>query len=676
MSSFQVKLWERWKFMLIPLMVGFVLSTSSVELLAQAKVPDLTKGEKPTPMRKSSKILTGNLGPTGLMGWVYENRGQSDLSRQILITEVAKGSPADKAVKVGDVILGASGKNNQPAKFKSDARRSFANAITDAESKSPAKLSLLLWRKGSTSTVTIKLETMGTYAKEAPFDCPKSLNIIKKALAVKHEKEPKVDRFGLKILALLACDDEKIPGKAQRLKQAQQWILDMFPKGDSFKSMVSDKVETYSKVAWNRTYHLITFAQYYLATGDNPKKGKLDLLTLIDAHAQSVSRGQSMFGTMGHQFALQGEDGSTHGPYGVGYGPINATGLAALLGLTLARDCELPNQKTRKMIEEAIKRGESFFSSFAGRGAIPYGEHPPWTKSHCSNGKSGLAAVAFSRIDGQENTCRYFSQLAIASGAERIGGHGGAFFNYMWSPLGALAGGKEGASAYFKQVRWHLELCRTWDGGFYYNDYGSPGYSGPSFKKASLYMSTPMLLTYGMGLGALNLTGKDWKTSNQLSSADVSSAELAGSYNPVKRSEEELISDLGSFSAVVRNKAATQLSKDAASTSLVEKLSQIAREKSNPSRAGAIKTLGLLGQASSATLLASLLKDQNPLIREAAVEAFGSMPLELQVEQVDTLLKMAASLKRPPMKVNREDPVNTELIALTLMLFEKKGLLG
>ena len=52
------------------------------------------------------------------------------------------------------------------------------------------------------------------------------------------------------------------------------------------------------------------------------------------------------------------------------------------------------------------------------------------------------------------------------------------------------------------------------------------------------------------------------------------------------------------------------------------------------------------------------------------------MPLDVQATQVDVLLKMAAALKRPPMVVHHDDPMNTGLICLTQLLFDKKGILG
>lgn len=654
-----------------------IVSLALVPLLhADPKVPDLTRGEKPALAKKMKKPLSGNLGPTGLIGWVFHEGTDSNLSRQILITEVAKGSPAFGIIREGDVILGASGTSTSPVNFSTDARKSFAQAIAEAEARNPALLHLKVWRDGITTTPAITLEHLGSYAPTAPYNCPKSHKIIERALAYLETNELKVDRFGLNMLALLACNDDRFPGREARLAKAREWVTELIPRKDHYDGMISDQVETFSKVAWNRTYHLIAMAEYYLATGDNPSKDGITLLMAIDAHAQTIARGQSMFGTMGHQFAKQGADGSVHGPYAVGYGPVNATGLAAFLALTLARDCQLPNPETNTKIEEGIERAATFFSYYAHRGAIPYGEHGPWTKSHSANGKNGMAAAAFARLPGREAEAKFFSQMAIASGTERMSGHGGAFFNYLWNPIGANAGGEAASAAYFKQISWHLDLSRTWDGGFYYNDYANPGYHGPTFGKASLLMSSPALLTYAFGLKKLHITGKEWNARTRLSPSEVEEAHRAGHYRPAERSRDQLIGDLASFSVVVRNRAAQALATDKEDSALRAQLQEIALRQDHPSRRGAVRALAMFEHADCATILTQLFHDQDPYIKEEAIDAFSNMPLPLQEAQVDVLLKMAAELKRPPLKVHDEDPMNSSLISLTQILFDKKGVLG
>ncbi len=68
-----------------------------------AAIPDLTKT---TPAKTDNSY---NLGPTGALGWMYVEAGMTVKARQILVTAVEKGSPADGVLEVGDVILGVGG---------------------------------------------------------------------------------------------------------------------------------------------------------------------------------------------------------------------------------------------------------------------------------------------------------------------------------------------------------------------------------------------------------------------------------------------------------------------------------------------------------------------------------------------------------------------------------------
>jgi len=127
--------------------------------LAQAQNPDLTNGE----VRFDND--SWNLGPTGMSGWFYRTNWtakydgwDTDLARQIEVMTVDAGSPAAGILQVGDVILGADGTGADPVAFTSDARKSFADAIGDAEANTPATLKLLVWRAGTTSIMSLTLE--------------------------------------------------------------------------------------------------------------------------------------------------------------------------------------------------------------------------------------------------------------------------------------------------------------------------------------------------------------------------------------------------------------------------------------------------------------------------------------------------------------------------------------
>ena len=84
----------------------FNIAILSIFIVAsKAAVPDLTAGGVPN----EDPPLTFNLGPTGARGWAYHESYFTTESRQILVTSVDTGSPADGILGVEDVILGADG---------------------------------------------------------------------------------------------------------------------------------------------------------------------------------------------------------------------------------------------------------------------------------------------------------------------------------------------------------------------------------------------------------------------------------------------------------------------------------------------------------------------------------------------------------------------------------------
>ncbi|MCL4180383.1 MAG: acetylesterase, partial [Verrucomicrobia bacterium] len=112
-------------------------------------VPDFTKGDA---------IPTGakhdwNLGSTGLRGWIFCDKMVTADARQIAITKVEKGSPADGILVVGDVLLGVGGKP-----FSYDPRTKFGKALTTAESEAGGgNLTVTRWRAGKVEEVVVKL---------------------------------------------------------------------------------------------------------------------------------------------------------------------------------------------------------------------------------------------------------------------------------------------------------------------------------------------------------------------------------------------------------------------------------------------------------------------------------------------------------------------------------------
>ena len=618
----------------------------------QAAAPDLTNGGVPDTTR------TINLGPTGLRGWVYHVKENSSESRQIQVKSVAAESPAAGIFAANDVILGASGTGATPVNFSSDARRSFANAITDAEARAPATLKLIRWRAGATSTVEITLQSMGAYSPSAPYHCPKSALILKQGLDAIMAGES-AGRYSFGTLSLLAGNNPSDPDNAARLARARTEARALIPDAATRTQMMSDERDGTSMVTWQRGHTLVMLAEYYLVTGD------AQILPAIEAYAVNIAKNTSLFGTVGHIFAEKYSNGGPNGPMGGVYGPVNSSGMPCFLGLLLARECGL----THPEIEPAIVRASRFFASYAGKGAIPYGEHEPYP-SHENNGKSGLAALCFALQDHRVTEGKFYAKMAAAAPAERETGHTGAFFNYLWSPLGAAVGGEGAAALHFSRIRWMLDLNRRWDGKFDYDCLNGEGpNSGSTYN--DFRMSTAALLVYALPLRQLHLTGRGHDPAGWLSARDVADAASADTYGPTGRSVADLISDTGNWSPKVRRNAAIELKARGVTTTQRNQLHAIATDTTLPAhvRAGACDALGRIANSASATVLADLLTDPQKYVRYAAAEGLRYLPSADRQAQLTKILTAAATNARPVIPYDEEDPLHFDHGRLAMLLF-------
>ena len=95
---------------------------------------------------------------------------------------------------------------------------------------------------------------------------------------------------------------------------------------------------------------------------------------------------------------------------------------------------------------------------YVGKGAVPYGDHHPWTQTHEDNGKCGMAAVLFNLL-GQANGAEFFARMSVAShGAERDTGHTGNFCNILWSLPGVAQAGPHATGTWMNS---YLNLLPT-----------------------------------------------------------------------------------------------------------------------------------------------------------------------------------------------------------------------
>jgi len=594
--------------------------------------PDFTKGEKiPEGANKD-----WNLGATGCRGWMFTNNFSTVKARQILITQVAKGSPADGVLAKGDVILGIGTKP-----FTSDPRQAFGKALTRAECAAGAgKLELLRWRGGDTETVTVPLPVLGAYRATAPYNCPKSAKILAQgceALAARIQspnyKEGPISR-SLNAMALLASGDEKY---LPIIKKEAQWAAKY-------------RVEQFS--VWYYGYVVSFLAKYIMATGDQSLMPDLRELAL------DCARGQSKVGSWGHKFA--GPDGRL-----VGYGMMNAPGVPLTISLVLAQKAGVKD----KEVEVAIERSAKLLRFYIGKGAVPYGDHHPWIQAHEDNGKCGMAAVLFNLLEEPEGS-KFFSRMSLAAhGAERDCGHTGNFWNMTWAMPGVNQSGPNATGAWMKEFgSWYYDLARTHDGTF--RHLGPPQ---PTPDATANWDATgAYLLAYAMPLKKLVLTGKQPPTAKQLS-ADESLAIIhdgrgwsqGDKYSAYDRLPADTLMDcLGSCSPIVRERAAIALSRN--KEMKVEPIIPLLNAPDLETRLGACQALAQFGAraASAVPQLRQTLKSDDMWLRIQAADALAAIGDAAS----PAIPEMLAILIRKP---GPEDPRAMEQRFFCFALFDK-----
>jgi hypothetical protein len=604
--------------------------------------PDFLKGD-PIP---AGAVHDWNLGATGARGWMFSDKRSTTVARQIRITQVAKGSPADGMLAVGDVILGVGGKP-----FSHDPRVEFGKALTIAESDAGGgKLALTRWRAGQTGEVEVKLPVLGTYSATAPYDCPKSKRILEQGCAAlaKRMADPSYEKArginpitrSLNALALLASGN---PQYLPLVKKEAEW---------------ASTYSTEAMATWYYSYVIMLLAEYSMATGDT------EFLPGLTRLALEAANGQSIVGSWGHRFA--GPDGRL-----VGYGMMNAPGVPLTISLAMARAAGVDDPK----LSLAIERSAKLLRFYAGKGCVPYGDHSPWMKSHDDNGKNGMAAVLFNLIEEPESA-EYFSRMSVAShGAERDEGHTGNFCNILWSMPGVAQSGPQASGAWMGEFgAWYYDLARQWDGSFVH--LGAPEMKGDAYKGWDC--SGGYLLHYALPLKKIWLTGKkrgvippiDAAAARQLieDGRGWSHRDQFSVYD--KFSDDQLFERLGSWSPIIRERAAVALSRRQGDP--VPKLVQLLESPKLESRLGACQALAQL-QAKAAPAMPALRKalgDPDLWLRINAATALGA----IGKPAMSALPELFAMMTQGPSK---EDPRNMQQRYLTFALFNKRdGLLG
>ncbi|MFN0074953.1 MAG: DUF6288 domain-containing protein [Prosthecobacter sp.] len=602
-----------------------------------AKMPDFTKGDAIPEKAKHD----WNLGAIGARGWMFCDKLVTSDARQIAITQVEKGSPADAVLAVGDVLLGVGGKP-----FSYDPRTELGIALTVAESETgEGNLALTRWRGGKTEEVIVKLPVLGSYSATAPFHCPKSKRILEQgcaALAARmadpaYTKGPSGEPItrSLNALALLASGDHSY---LPLVKKEALWAADYS----------ADSMQT-----WRYGYVIMLLSEYVMATGDASVMPGLKRLAL------EAAKGQSAVGSWGHGFAKA--DGRLRG-----YGMMNSPGLPLTISLVMAREAGVKDAA----LELAIERSARLLRFYIGKGAIPYGDHHPWIENHDDNGKCGMAAVLFHLLN-EPKGAEFFSRMSIAShGPERDTGHSGNFFNILWSMPGVAQSGPQATGAWMKEFgAWYFDLARRWDGTFLHQ--GPPENNKDSY--AGWDCTGSYLLAYAMPLKKIMLTGKRPLIAPQIDAEAAQALILDGrgwsnkdrnsAYDQF--SADQLIQRLGSWSPIVRERTAMALArrKDVPVQPLLTLLDSPTLE----ARYGACQALvALRGRGAPAVdLLQKSLAAKDLWLRIKAADALASIgkPAMPAVPQLLELLAQADTAN---------DPRGMQQRYLTFALFENR----
>ncbi len=566
-------------------------------------VPDLTHGGE------RDDRHDWNLGATGMRGWIWGWKLHTTDARQILVTAVDTGSPAEGVMREGDVILGVNGRA-----FESDARIAFAEAVAQAESGG-GKLSLVCWRDGKRGNVALQIPALGRYAATAPYNCAKSKRIFKQGCSHIAAKGFKNSRGKLEI---------NIPNDLAALALLASGQKEYLPLVKEYADAVAGHTPG-GHIAWGYAYETLFLAEYALATGDQSVMPGLTRL------AVTIAAGTSAVGTWGHSFARP-EDGILNG-----YGCMNQPGIVLTLAMLAAREAGVKSPELNRSIALSAR----FLRWFTGKGAIPYGDHAPWPE-HEDNGKCSSGALVFNLL-GDKESAAFFARMALAAHAERECGHTGNFFNVLWALPGVALCGENAAAAYFKETAWYYDLARGWDGRFHHQ--GLPGSGRENYHRWDV--TGAYLLAYALPLRSLAITGRKPACFPPLTGEEVAQTIRDGRWdwwNGQERyydalSGAELAPGLTSWSPTVRRRTAIALAKKGPI-----KISTLIGVLDNPrreTRYGACTLLRYLGPKAdpAAARLIELLDGDDPWMRALAAEALVEMSEPVRTAALPALLK-------------------------------------
>lgn len=456
-----------------------------------------------------------HLGPTGAYGVTSP--------KDIKITKVAEGSPADGKLKPGDVIVAVGGE-----RLDKQTRKQLAAAIDFAES--PQGRGILLLKIKDGREVKITLPVLGAWGKTAPYNCKKTDALITRA-ADNLIETGKYGRFNLGLLGLLATGEPKYIAHVKEKIHAADWA----------SADLQLSIEKYGRHAWGWGYQGIILCEYYLLTGDKY------VLPAIEQYAVWLARGRDAAGLWGHGIAsLDRNGGVAHGRL-PGYAVMNSSSLPCFITMLLARECGIKNAE----LDAAIEQTHGFYTDYIHRGTLPYGVHNPNAKSYNNNGMSAKAAIAFA-IHGNEEGAAFFAKMSLAACHNIETGHTGHYFNQLWTGLGAQVGGRDASITFFEHTRWLHTMNRNWQGAFTYD---CCGYPNPIYGYRNLSDTGSHLLNLSRGREKLVITGRNPNKSLWLTKTEIADTVGLQTMDIKGKSDEELLALFGHAMPKVRLEA-------------------------------------------------------------------------------------------------------------------------
>ena len=670
----------------------------SLPALGLAAPPDLTVAGAIASLKTDTSASpvysqTYNLGATGLRGWIYidnsgGNVGPDDLitdpSRQILVTVAS--APGNAVLAVDDLILGAmAGSSGTVPLFTSDCRKAFGAAITAAEATGAGTLRVKRWRAGTTTDVNIAMTIMGNYADAAPYSCPKSAVILANA------RDQLVSQLYANANFLTNDWGGAINGLALMASVQPGYVHPTLPTATY--AYVQSRLQTFARsvattgpqqsslFVWNWGYVGVFLSEYYLRTVADGTPDA-NVVTGLNNYTVAIAQVQSRYGTYGHGGSLLNADGSWHGTVGP-YGPVNQTGIVANIAIVIGKKALLAaGQPINAEIDPAILRGGNFFAWYVNKGPIPYGEHEPFIAGHAPNGKDASCAVLFGLQDTRTTETEYFTRMTTAGFTGREYGHTGQGFSYLWGAMGANMGGAAAVASYLKPIRWHLDLERRTDGSFVYDggeQYGAGSTGDGSYLGSSGYYgmnpTASYILTYGLPLQRLYITGRNANPANTLDATKVAAAVAAATYDVDCHSFSigQLITDLSNFDPCVRYYAATELGTRSLGSADLTTLRTMVGDMTNANgRQGACQALGLLKDSASLSLLTQHLDktiEPDSWVRAKAASAIRMYPPATASTQLTPMLTAFAANATDPNVIAWDDPIQISNNYLNFALF-------